>query len=287
MPVPTLSVVIPAYNEEHYIGPCLDALLTQEDDLHEIIVVDNNSTDATAEVVRRYLADHPKLTYLNEERQGVAFARNLGFDTATGEILGRIDADSRVYPNWTSTVLEFFQRDGIESVGGISGLNNSYDSPYRKLKGWFVDRQVRLGAMGGDREIRNLHGANMAIRKSTWLEVRDATSTDREIHEDLDLALCIRAKDILILQLSDMRVDISPRRAYTPPREFTSYIDSGTKTFELHGMMTPLIEKALRQHRKYHVFVYLTHRPYDPELGRFSLSRLLKGPTSRKLPISS
>ncbi|ORI15754.1 hypothetical protein BJI47_05200 [Rhodococcus sp. 1168] len=62
-----------------------------------------------------------------------------------------------------------------------------------------------------------------------------------EIHEDLDLALCIVEREIQIAQLTDMRIDMLPRRALTPTREFTKYIDSGTKTFDLHGKMTPAI----------------------------------------------
>ncbi|KAA0022895.1 glycosyltransferase [Antrihabitans cavernicola] len=283
----TLSVVIPAHNEEHYIGKCLDALLTQEDDLHEILVVDNNSTDRTAEIVRSYLPRHPKLKLLAEPRPGVAFARNLGFDTATGEILGRLDADSRAYDSWAQTILEFFGRDDVESVGAISGLNNSYDSPFTKLKGWYTKKQIERGAFGGDREINNLHGANMAVRHSVWDKVRDNTSTENDVHEDLDLALTIREEDIKIRQLSDLMVDISPRRALTPPREFTKYIDSGTKTFDMHGKLTPEIEKALKLHWRFHALLYVLHRPYDPEAGKFSLKYFRAGSKSRRLPIDT
>ncbi|MBJ8347549.1 glycosyltransferase family 2 protein [Antrihabitans sp. YC2-6] len=283
----TLSVVIPAFNEEDYIGPCLEALVSQVDELHEIIVVDNNSTDSTAAIVREFAKEQPKIQLLSEPEPGVAFARNRGFDAATGDILGRLDSDSRAYPNWASVVLGFFERDDVDHVGGISGLNNSYDSPFRKMKGWWVARQVRLGAMGGDREIRNLHGANMAIRRSVWEQVRDDVSTRKDIHEDVDLALCINAEGPKILQLTDMRVDISPRRALTPPRDFTAYIDSGTKTFTLHGAMTPQIEKALRYHKYFHVLLYVLHRPYDPKRGKFSVAHAIRRSRVRKLPVTA
>ena len=286
MSAPTLSVVIPVHNEEHYIGKCLDALLPQEEDLHEILVVDNNSTDSTADIVRSYLPAHPKLQLLEESRPGVAFARNHGFDRATGDILGRLDADSRAYHSWARTVRDFFVRNDNPSVGAISGLNNSYDSPFRTLKGWYTRKMVERGNFGGNREIDNLHGANMAVRRSVWDAVRAETSTEKDVHEDLDLALTIRERDIKILQLTDLMVDISPRRALTPPREITKYIESGTKTFSMHDKLTPGIEKALKVHWRFHALLYVLHRPYDPELGRYSLAYFRRNSPSRRLPVA-
>lgn len=264
----------------------LDALIEQQGDLLEIIVVDNNCTDATVDVVRRAQERCAKITLVEEAKPGVAHARNAGFDAAAGDILGRVDADTRVRPNWARVVCDYFGRGDTEEVGAISGLNNSYDSPYRSLKRWYVEKQVQRGIFGGERPYRNLHGANMAIRRTAWERVREDVSVAPDIHEDLDLALCLGAAEVPIVQLSDMRVDISPRRALTPPREFGSYIESGVKTFELHGRMTPEIRRALVLHERFHVLVYLAYRPYDPELGRFSLRALLGKPQARTMPVS-
>ncbi|MGX6510870.1 glycosyltransferase [Rhodococcus sp. SJ-2] len=282
-----LSVIIPVHNEEVYIGPCLDALIEQQDDLVEIVVVDNNCTDSTVDVVWRAQAKCPKIKLLSETRPGVAYARNAGFEAACGDILGRIDADTRVRSGWARVVCDYFDRGDTDEVGAVSGLNNSYDSPYRRLKGWYVEKQVQRGIFGGERPYRNLHGANMAIRRSAWERVREDVSVAPDIHEDLDLALCLGAAEVPIVQLSDMRVDISPRRALTPPREFGSYIESGVKTFELHGRMTSEIRRALALHEKFHVLVYAAYRPYDPELGRFSLRALLGKPRARTMPVSA
>ncbi|TCN52848.1 glycosyl transferase family 2 [Rhodococcus sp. SMB37] len=281
-----LSVIVPVHNEERYIGPCLDALIEQQHDLVDIVVVDNNCTDSTVDVVRRAQERCPKIKLVQESKPGVAHARNAGFEAADGDILGRVDADTRVRPHWARAVCDFFGRGDTEEVGAISGLNNSYDSPYRRIKGWYVEKQVQRGIFGGERPYRNLHGANMAIRRAAWEKVRDDVSVAPDIHEDLDLALCLGAAEVSIVQLSDMRVDISPRRALTPPREFRSYIESGVKTFDLHGRMTPEIRRAVRLHEKFHVLVYAAYRPYDPELGRFSLRALLGKPQARTMPVS-
>ena len=80
---PRISVVIPAYNEESMIGACLHAVLAQSRPAAEVIVVDNNSTDRTAEI-RHDFRDH--VTVLREERQGVQHARNRGLNAATGPV---------------------------------------------------------------------------------------------------------------------------------------------------------------------------------------------------------
>ncbi|OZF55362.1 glycosyltransferase family 2 protein [Rhodococcus sp. 14-2470-1a] len=286
LPAETLSVVIPAHNEEAYIGPCLDALVAQGDDIHEIIVVDNNSTDRTAAVVEAYADAHPKITLLPERAPGVAHARNAGFRAARGDVLGRVDADTRVTPGWARAVLNYLSADGAH-VGGVTGLNQPYDSPVRGLKAWWFGRHLRQGAIGGGRLVTNLHGANMAIRKSAWHRVEPMVSTDAELHEDLDLALCLTAVDVKLAQLSDMNVDVSPRRALTPPSKFGEYIECGIRTFERHGVMTPERRKALRLHWWWHILVFAVYRPYDPAKGRYSVRRLFSPAPPRVLPVGT
>ncbi len=93
---PGVSIVIPAYNEESTIRACLTAALLQTVAASEIIVVDNRSTDATAEVVRSVQAEHPDapIVYFRQDaEQGLVPTRNYGVDRAKADIIGRIDAD--------------------------------------------------------------------------------------------------------------------------------------------------------------------------------------------------
>ena len=281
----TLSIVVPARNEERYIGPCLSALLAQKDEIFEIVVVDNNSTDNTVQIVEAIAACNPIVRLVTEKRPGVAFARNAGFDAAEGSIFGLIDADTRVRPGWARTAREFFARDDVAAVGAVSGLNNSYDSPYRGLKKRYFEKQVAKGLSGGERRVNNIHGANMVIRRSAWEHVRDAVSIHSGIHEDVDLALCLREHDIEIAQLTDLFVDISPRRALTPPREFAEYSRSVVRTYELHGRLTPEVVKVVRWQWLFHLFAYAGYRPYDPDRGRFTLGRLLSAGAGRAMPV--
>lgn len=86
----TISVVIPAYNAERWIGEALDSVLAQTYPPTEVIVVDDGSTDGTRSVIQRYAG---RVNYLYQENRGQAAARNAGIRAAIGEYIAFIDAD--------------------------------------------------------------------------------------------------------------------------------------------------------------------------------------------------
>ena len=106
--------MIPAFNEESVIRQCLIAAVYQSVPAHEIIVVDNMSKDRTAEIVRQMQLEYPEspIILLRQDReQGLIPTRNCGLDHATGDILGRIDADSVLEPDWVKHVQDAFADD--------------------------------------------------------------------------------------------------------------------------------------------------------------------------------
>ncbi|NEO32863.1 MAG: glycosyltransferase family 2 protein [Symploca sp. SIO3C6] len=107
------SVVIPTYNGASHLPELLEQLRSQvcpENLSWEVIVVDNNSTDDTAQVVRDYQAnwrsDSP-LTYILEKQQGAAFARQRGIEEARGKLIGCLDDDNLPTPNWVAAARTF------------------------------------------------------------------------------------------------------------------------------------------------------------------------------------
>ena len=104
---PRFSVVIPAYNEAEFLGNCLDSLLAQDfRDPYEIIVVDNNSTDATEDVARSR-----GVTVVREPKPGVCSARQRGTTAARGEIVVSTDADTTFGSDWLSQIDRAFRDD--------------------------------------------------------------------------------------------------------------------------------------------------------------------------------
>ncbi len=102
-----VSVVIPTYNEEKFVENLIKSLLDQDyKGEYEIIFVDNNSTDGTLEILKKY-----PVKVLIEEKKGVAHARQKGFTNAQGEIILSTDADCVVPRDWIRKYVEEFEKD--------------------------------------------------------------------------------------------------------------------------------------------------------------------------------
>ena len=113
--LPFVSVVVPVLNEEATIAQCLESLLRSDypRDRCELIVVDNGSTDRTAEIVRSTPA-----RYLFESQRGTARARNCGIQASRGEILAFTDADCLVTTGWLRGLVSGFAAGDVGAVAG-------------------------------------------------------------------------------------------------------------------------------------------------------------------------
>lgn len=119
-----ISIVIPAYNEEKLIAQCIESCLRHKtDSLLEIVVVDNASTDRTAEIAARY----PMVTVVRESRKGLGYARQKGFETMRGDVYASVDADSRIGAEWLPTIERELGAD--PSLLCLSGPYRFYDLP--------------------------------------------------------------------------------------------------------------------------------------------------------------
>lgn len=98
---PCISVIVPVYNTEAYIGKCLDSLVSQTMREIEFILVDDCGTDRSMDIVRRYAAEDARIRILEEtENTGVAQARNRGMETARGEYTAFVDSDDWLAPDY-------------------------------------------------------------------------------------------------------------------------------------------------------------------------------------------
>jgi glycosyltransferase involved in cell wall biosynthesis len=221
-----LTVVIPIYNEEHTIGGCLDAVLAQREPVDEIVVVDNNSTDGTRRVLASY-AD--KVVVVDQARQGVQHARSAGMDAASGAVIGRIDADTRLPPDWSRTVRAAF-RD--PSVQALTGPATYYDIALGPLIGW-GDAAIRRAWAAGPMDW--LFGANMAIRATAWRAVRPSLCTTPEVHEDLDLGIHLHTAGLRIAYEPTLRAGTSARRIANRFGAYRRYLRMSEVAYRRHG----------------------------------------------------
>ncbi|WP_432067988.1 glycosyltransferase family 2 protein [Streptomyces sp. C10-9-1] len=120
----TVSVVIPAYNSARTLDACLRSVYAQTHPVHEVLVVDDASTDTTAQIARR----HPCTLIRSPVNRGVSAARNTGIAAATGEVLFFLDSDEALTPDSVANALEILAADpGCGCVHGVIAPEPLFD----------------------------------------------------------------------------------------------------------------------------------------------------------------
>lgn len=266
--LPRISIVIPVYNEARHLDACLLAVAKQQLTPYEVIVVDNNSTDGTLAIAESY----PFVTVLRETRQGVVHARNRGFDAASGDIIGRLDADTILPANWTECVAKIFDNQAVDAV---SGSVTYYDLPYTRLTS-MIDLFFRQTIAHGMGEEVFLYGANMAIRRLAWLDARSAMCQDGGLHEDFDLAIHAEETGARVVFDSRLQAAVSLRRVDVSWRDFLEYVLINPRTYARHGRTSQRhMYPALGLVASFYWLIKLMHRGYDAKLMCFSWRKLL------------
>ncbi|MDS1113881.1 glycosyltransferase family 2 protein [Gordonia westfalica] len=273
-----LSVVVPAHNEERELAACLDHLLAQSLPIDEIIVVDNDSNDRTGEVAGEYARRFATVRLLTEKRRGVARARDRGFDSATGDVIGRVDADARARRDWSSVVMRFFTDESNAQWDVIGGFPLMTDAPgwrehEKKLRKWAADR--------GGRETGAVIGQCFAIRRTCWEAIRgDLLSDRRDIHEDHDMSAAVRQAGGRLWLSYRLIVEGSSRRYRVPPWRNVGYALGGPRAAWARGDRKLFAKQAfvvLPLSYAYLWVIWVRLRGWDPETERWSLSRFREG----------
>ena len=202
-----VSVVIPAYNEELYIAACLDSLVTQKiAEPFEVIVVDNASTDRTAEIASTYAA-RLHVRVIIEPHKGRGAARRAGFSRAQGDIIMSTDADSVVPPNWIETMSR-----PLADIRTVATTGTCYIKDLHVIRNFFFNI-IQPAAMLMHRIVFGsfwMTGSNFAVKKAAYQRAGEFNA-ERNSQEDTELAMRImkEGKIRLILGAS---VETSGRR---------------------------------------------------------------------------
>lgn len=109
-----VSIVVPVYNAEKYLGYCINSILSQTYTNLEVILVNDGSVDSSPEICRNYAAIDDRIKIIDVENGGVSKARNIGIDYATGEYLQFVDSDDCIVPDMVEKMVlavENYQMD--------------------------------------------------------------------------------------------------------------------------------------------------------------------------------
>ena len=277
----TLSIVIPAYNEELHLRACLTAVAAQTVKPFEVIVVDNGSTDKTAEIARSFSF----VRIAKEPKRGLIHARSTGYDAANGDVIARTDADAIVAPDWIEQIQNVFSDGNVDAVSGVIGL---YDVPFERffasIELFFRRYIARNLAKHGQ---LFLYGGNMAMRRELWQNMAAKVCQKPEYHEDIDLAAHLASEPFTVAFDERMKVKVSARRVDQTWRSFTPYVAANGRVYKAHN----LIGRFYMYPVEFIVLLFfpilkLLYKGYDSQNHRFSWRHLVSSKTPRVTPLS-
>ena len=146
---PKISVIVPVYKVESYLGKCLDSIIGQTYHILEIILIDDGSPDRCGEICDEYAAKDPRIHVIHQQNAGLSAARNAGLDIASGDYIMFVDSDDWVEKNTCETVLMIAQQQQADIV--CYGYNE-VSSSGKILKSL---KMRRVGIIRGGRAVFN------------------------------------------------------------------------------------------------------------------------------------
>lgn len=224
-----ISVVIPAYNEEDMIKPCLDALTNQSRQPDIIYVVDNNSTDQTKKIAEKYSS----VVIVPESIQGICASTHTGFEVAAQHngIILRCDADCRSERDWIEKVERVLTEN--PDADAVTGPGVAYDVGaikaalinYLYMKPYFTLVKLALGH-------KPLFGSNFGIRAGAWKQASASThlKMHQNIHDDIDISYHVKGE---IIYADTIRMPISARPFKSPASMIKRYV-AGFRSIFIH-----------------------------------------------------
>jgi glycosyltransferase involved in cell wall biosynthesis len=205
--MPSISVVICAHNEENWIGQGLQSLAQQMRLPDEVVVVDNASTDKTAQVIQECAAKFPQLNIrcVYETKKGLHHAREAGWRAATGEVIAMTDADITFPADWLTLIDRTFQDTKIDAITGIVRYQDA--PPFINWVTWACDQLYQPEGIGKlITQEYVLNGGNSAYRRSVLEAVNGYRDKPADMLEDRYMSHQIQSNDYHIEFVRNLKV---------------------------------------------------------------------------------
>lgn len=199
----SVSVALAAYNEEKVISRTLQTILASDYPILEVVVVDDGSKDATAQLVRALGARDPRVRVLTRPNAGKAAALNTAVSLCRGDVVVTLDADTMMTPSTVTNLVRHFAVDPRGRLGGVAGVVKVGNRDTNLLTRWqALEYLTQIGidraAQDSMRAITIVPGACAAWRKEAIIDAGGYTSDT--LAEDCDLALMMHRRGWRVTQ---------------------------------------------------------------------------------------
>ncbi len=196
----SIAVVFCAYNEEALITRTLESLMKQKRLPDEVIVVNNASTDNTAQVVQRFIDQHPDghISLIYEPQKGLYHARDKGWRTAHSDVIASTDADTTFPDDWLEIIERQFAEPDVVAITGIIRFKDALPI-INIMNGWVENQWIKSGGT-------HLHGPNSAVRRHVLEEIDGYVGKSHDEFEDRYLSKKIVAAGYKIRFVRKLKV---------------------------------------------------------------------------------
>lgn len=167
----TISIIIPTFNRAEVLSEAIVSVLQHTNNYSniEVIIIDNNSSDNTYDIVLEFMKVSSIVFYFKEENQGLSHAKNRAIKESSGDIIIFLDDDIEIDDKWLNAILEPFEDDSVAVVGGKV-------LPYKvKIPDWLPEQYYFLVSIfdpsNNQAFVSHVMGGNCAIRKSVFEKI--------------------------------------------------------------------------------------------------------------------
>lgn len=181
--MPQISLIVPAYNIKDYLSACLDSCLAQDfKENYEIIIVDDGSTDGTAEICDTYAKKSEKITVVHQKNSGLSAARNIGIKKAKGNYVALIDGDDCIAKTFLSHLYQAIKDTDSEiAICDFTEFENTLPStPKAKNPAVTSGQSATIRLLTGQ-ENRDIIACNKLYQKSLFKNIQYPIG---KLHED-------------------------------------------------------------------------------------------------------
>ena len=172
---PKISIIIPCFNQAHFLADAVTSALDSNYSNIEIIIINDGSTDDTKNKAAELCTKHQNIALINQENMGVSYARNVGIEIATGEYILPLDGDDLISPDYVPMALQVLEENPKVKVVYCNAVkfNKNREWPWRL-------KQFSLKSLAKD----NMIFVSAIFRKCDWKKVGGYSEDLIKGHED-------------------------------------------------------------------------------------------------------